>query len=228
MDADRDARPQAPALHKDVIDAVKWQARHTAAQVIEHRERAVCEIEAKAKELIEAGRLREALKDADEGVRGIASAVNVPLLEWLLEKHGHDDKDVAKLFKEGAPLVGELRFSGGAGSDAIASEATEELIKGRKSWNASLQKNLKHSDLGTGGGSQSAQALLELTRMDAALGRMTNPRILDEEEEGSLFSKRFCLEQGTRPDGTKKLRPCDDAMASWVSFHAPLVEKLRL
>ena len=154
--------------------------------------------------------------------------MNVPLLEWLVERHGHDDKDVAKLFKEGAPLVGELRFSGGDGNDAVAVDATERLIKGRSSWNASLQKNLKHSDLGTGGRSQTAQALLDLTRMDAALGRMTNPKICDGDDEGCLFSKRFCLEQGTRPDGTAKLRPCDDATASWVNGYAQLLEKLRL
>ena len=225
---DAEAVPSTPVLHKDVITAVEWQARHTTQQIIDMREKMVCEIEVMAKQFVDDGSTREALKSADEGVRGIASAVNVPLLEWLVDKYGHDDKDVAKLFKEGAPLVGDLYFSGRAGSEAVAADATEKLIKGRHSWNASLQKSIKHSDLGTGGRSQTAQALLDLTKMDADLGRMTNPKVCSGDDEGCLFSKRFCLEQGTRPDGTAKLRPCDDATASWVNWYAQLLEKLRL
>jgi hypothetical protein len=215
-------------LHGDVVDAVRWQAITSPVQIMAFRDAAVKEIEEMAAVFKYSGRLDEMLKDSDAGIRGISSAVNLPLLEWLLKKFQHPDGGVVKLFTEGAQLVGELHYSGVEGNEEVAVEAAEKLMRGRKSWNRSLRASLGTSEFGSARGSQADHALIELTKMDAALGRMTNPTIFGDDEEEHLHSKRFCLDQGLRSDGSKRLRPCDDETASWVNFYAQLMEKLKL
>ena len=161
-----------------------------------------------------ANRLEEMLEDSDDGVRGISKAVTLLLLEWLLDEHEHPDGGVVKLFTWGAQLVGELSYSGAEGNKGVAVEATEKLMRGRKTWNQSLPASLGINVIGSVRGSQSEHALLQLTKMDSAPGRMTNPMIFCDDGEEFLHSKRFCLDQGLQGDGSKKLRPCDDTSAS--------------
>ncbi len=72
-------------------------------------------------------------------------------------------------------------------------------------------------------------SIMEATRDDAKMGRMSWPRPLvqDGEQHSRLLSPRFGVEQGVREDGSKKVRPIDDYSASGVNACCQPCERTR-
>ena len=122
-----------------------------------------------------------------ESLAKVSSTVCGPLFESLASKAGVSH-EVAGVFRKGAPL-----FDNDAGTLWWECEASNsELI-------ASLREGA-HST-----------ALHELTMADARLGRMTLPVPADRVDLSNVrLVPRFAVEQGTRPDGSAKLRPIDN------------------
>ena len=71
----------------------------------------------------------------------------------------------------------------------------------------------------------SAELFAEVVK-DAALGRMSEPASLELEDTLQYnFAPRFGVTQGTRPDGSAKVRPIDDMSASAVNAATIVSEK---
>ena len=128
--ADADDRQVECDIHEDVVDAVRWQASSSPEETMAFRNAAVKEIEKMTAPSKKANRLEEMLEDSDDGVRGISKAVNLLLLEWLLDEHEHPDGGVVKLLTEGAQLVGELSYSGAEGNKGVARGGYREVDAG--------------------------------------------------------------------------------------------------
>lgn len=60
-----------------------------------------------------------------------------------------------------------------------------------------------------------SEELLKLTLADVKLGRMAQPvGASTAERKGKSVSPRFAVEQGVKPDGSRKIRPVHDFTAS--------------
>ena len=109
--------------------------------------------------------------------------------------------------RDGAAL-GVLPFSGiGAPVEnqphASIADMKASCGKNNRALLASLDENPNSSEL------------LSLTRADSCMGRMTDPvEISQLDLDKHCVARRFAVEQGLRPDGSLKLRPCDDETAS--------------
>ena len=92
-----------------------------------------------------------------------------------------------------------------------------------------------------------SKALLQMTKDDIELGRMTALRMHEVDLDNITLSPRFCIEQGTRAitaravafafcfcwpaqkaDGSAKLRPIDDFSRSGCNATVDAGEKLRI
>ena len=78
-----------------------WQAKRSAAEIIEQRETMISKIEEAGAEIRESGVLTEWFKGCDEKVKKVAELVNGVLLSELLQKGGHADLESAEIFREG-------------------------------------------------------------------------------------------------------------------------------
>ena len=64
---------------------------------------------------------------------------------------------------------------------------------------------------------------------DAALGRMSVPRELEESDLSQIaIASRFGVEQGKKADGSVKVRAVDDATAAGVNPACAATERLHL
>ena len=162
------------------------------------------------KEFWHNGDARKWIAQSDEFIQQISSDVNGPLLEHLVAQASYDDAECVQFFRDGAPLAGQMPSQGGEANKLCASCTIGELwdqcgVRNRKTVN-SLKED-KHSS-----------KLLQEICDDAALGRMTSPKTFDQvDSESLLLAKRFSVEQGTRADGSTKIRAVDDESRSGVN-----------
>ena len=141
--------------------------------MINERELILQRIERLAAEFIRDGSVAKWSSGRDEVLINATQGVNGPLLELLCEITQDPDIECVALFRDGAPLFGTLATSGnGTPLDLPASTTPDELLSGRLSKNIELTAKGKPD-------AHSAK-LMEIAKSDAALGRNTEPKILDE------------------------------------------------
>ena len=107
----------------------------------------------------------------------------------------------------GAPLYGELEIAGVGPPKVCAPIGSVEVLQEDcLRSNHRLVPGLKEDKF--------AKELFELTCADAALGRMTYPKVVAEcDLETVRAHPRFAVDQGVKVDGTRKLRAVDNM--SW-------------
>ena len=82
-----------------------WQAKRSAAEIIEQRETMISKIEEAGVEIRESGVLTEWFKGCDEKAKKVTELVNGVLLSELLQKGGHTDLECAENFREGKFVI---------------------------------------------------------------------------------------------------------------------------
>ena len=179
------------------------------------REERIAHIESLARSHIESGRTAAWLASADAETQRISACVNGPLLCDLVRLSGHCDTSLPELFRSGASVSGVLPPSGTG--TLIESPAVftslEALSASRVQSNMELCQTIRDSE--------HSETLLAKTQEDAALGRMTEPVVLDSPAHCQLLlARRFAVVQGS------KIRPCDDETASGLNSACAPSEKL--
>ena len=134
----------------------------------------------------------------------------------------HHDAACIEFFRRGAPLYGWLERSGNGTPIEAQLEVSELCLRNSCSErNFKLLKRMRVD--------KHAETLLEQTREDAALGRMSAPQPLSQIDTSLIaIARRFGVEQGTKPDGTTKVRPVDDETAAGVNPACAAAERLRV
>ena len=197
------------SLSEDRIAALKWQAKHTADEIIDAREAVMRDIEAKGRQFWEDGSAVAWLDTAVPTVRKVVETVNGPLLHYLGEKAMHTDVNCIEMLRVGAPLYGRLQ-SCGIGSNKVLGDIGDvaELQENCAESNEQLIKQLKNDRF--------ENQLHALTLEDASLGRMSYPMPFSKEHMGTVrLHQRFGVEQGLKPNGDTKVRAVDNM--SWSS-----------
>ena len=159
--------------------------------MIKEREIILQRIERLAAEFIRDGSVAKWSSGRDDVLINATQGVNGPLLELLCEITHDPDIECVALFRDGAPLFGTLATSGnGTPLDLPASTTPDELLSGRLSKNIELTAKGKPD-------AHSAK-LMEIAKSDAALGRNTEPKILDEAVMTRVnLTPRFGVRQGS-------------------------------
>jgi hypothetical protein len=167
------------------------------------------------------GAVAKWFEEADSALATATADVNGPLLEALADLIGYHDCAAVDMLKFGGPLAGELlRTGNGTACDPIQEMSLEHLKENRRRNNMCIVSRLREDD--------HSQALFDKCQEDAALGRMTPPRELKDEDLDALhLAPRFGVEQGLKDDGSLKVRPIDDMSASGVNAATAATEKLR-
>ena len=97
------------ALSEDRIAALKWQAKHTAEEIINAREAGMRDLEAEGREFWPSGDADAWLDTAVLNARKVVESVNGPLLYYLGVKAMHTDTACVEMLRVGAPLCGRNR-----------------------------------------------------------------------------------------------------------------------
>ena len=176
----------------------------------------------------------------------MSATINGPLMEALADATGYSDKSCIGSFREGAPILGSLP-SAGRGlkrpregrSSGAPTIGVDELSASMADANGLLLSRRREDD--------NSAALLEKTKHDADLGRMSSPMplrfvcfvivfslrtrnfvfdVCRHVPTNCLLAARFGVEQGLTDTNTKKIRPVDDMSASGVNACCSLEEKL--
>ena len=100
------------ALPNDLLACFSWMKSRSMEEAMLGRETVISAIEKDARNFIISGERDAWFGNADYHTRHIGREVNGPLLEKLLRVCEHVDLGCANLFRDGAPLFGELPFSG--------------------------------------------------------------------------------------------------------------------
>ena len=198
------------SIPEDVESALQWQAGMSSEQIIREREATLCYLESIGQSMWDDGLCQAWFADSTDEIRAVSRTVNGPLLSLLAKSVGHCDQGCVEFFRKGAPLYGELEHSGalGAPKDCTAEVSVEALRADCQRSNVLLVESLRED--------QFSKDLMELTRHDAAMDRMTPPRPINEcDIAGLRLCPRFGVEQGIRPDGTRKVRAVDNM--SWAA-----------
>ena len=211
-------------LDDDLIASLDWSRARSVQEAMDEREAIMARIERQAATLRRQGACRHWLKEVDDIVWTVSIGVHGPLLAALAKEAVYHDAACVDLFKSGGPLVGPLVRSGNGGdvahqsSDSIPTDVLRaERFKRNHSILDGLREDRKHSF-----------DLLEMCRKDAELGRMSMPKPISYFGlSEATFSPRFCIEQGTRPDGSPKLRAVDDFSVSGCNAAAVASERLK-
>ena len=150
-------------LHADIIAAIEWQAARSADEVMQAREKVVCEIEALGARLWANGTVAGWYRGCDGAIARVSATVNGPLLEMLCAAARHGDPACIEFFRIGAPLMGLLDEAGIGEPQRCA--AVCELEGDCLEHNHALLKMLREDPLG--------DELIKLTDADVQCGRMT-------------------------------------------------------
>ena len=207
--------PRLGMLSPDFVNCLERSIQSSPAELREWREEQICHIERVALSHIESGRTADWLASADPAIQRISASVNGPLLCDLIQLSGHCDTSMPELFRSGASVSGVLPSSGtGFPVDAVAVPTpVESLAASRSQANAELCRTILDTE--------HSAVLLEKTRDDAELGRMSSPVPLDDPSCCQwLLARRFAVVQGS------KVRPCDDETASGLNGACAASEKL--
>jgi hypothetical protein len=208
-------------LDGDVRQAIEWIGSRTESQIREEREIVVAKIEALAAEYWSQGQAGEWLSRAPEELRVVIKDVCGPLAEFLVAATNFEDPGCVESLRTGAPLIGELPAAAGSVPHQYEQEVpVQKLREAAKANNLALIASLK-SD-------KHEEFLMQQTLDDHALGRMTKPIPVAELDLSSvLMGRRFSREQGTKDDGTVKLRAVDDKSADGTNASARATGKPR-
>ncbi len=200
--------PSLPPWLFVFVQALVWQSERNAETVKLVRTEMVSALE-EADRLMRVNGVCEAwLNGCDPEIKAVCGTINGQLFSALLEATRFRDARCVDTLRKGAQLLEELESSGHGvpvpGGVAKSSAALKQSCAGS---NRKLLASLRECD--------GSDKLLELTREDARLGRMTPPVLVAEADIGNtLLHPRFLLEQG-KPGGRKKWRAIDHL--SWAS-----------
>ena len=204
----------------DVHAIIDWLAAHSPQQIREEREKQIAAIEKRAEALRTNGDVERWFSESDPLVRRVAAGFNGPLaMECAESTHWHDLGGIAQ-FRCGGLIAGRLQQTGlGPSKDSKASGSVSDLARSSQDASAravSKAKADKHSAF-----------LLQQACEDASVGRMSWPVKADGLAlSDKVVAHRFCVEQGTKPDGAPKLRAIDDMSASGVNSCCIATEKI--
>ena len=206
-------------IDKDVSAAIDWMASNSPQDIIKFREDAISDIEFRQHELWESGEATEWLMSADPHARVIAQDVNGPLIEELAAASGFWDPECIDMFRFGAPVVGKLPLSGSGPPCAVTEPVpVEDLREKCGERNRALLSTLREDP--------HADFLMSQIKKDAALGRITEPvSITQVDLDKVVLARRFSVEQGTKADGSPKLRAVDDESANGTNSCCAQTEK---
>ena len=194
-------------------------ASNSPQDIIKFREDAISDIEFRQHELWESGEATKWLMSADPHARVIAQDVNGPLIEELAAASGFWDPECIDMFRFGAPVVGKLPLSGSGPPCAVTEPVpVEDLREKCGERNRALLSTLREDP--------HADFLMSQIKKDAALGRMTEPvSITQVDLDKVVLARRFSVEQGTKADGSPKLRAVDDESANGTNSCCAQTEK---
>ena len=229
----RDAQPKSTDVQCECMEALRWSAARSLRQCIYEREERVRRIEARAAHFEASGEAEAARKAAPPEFRPLLAGVNIPLLKELARESEWHDAECIDFFSRGAPLLGNLVYSGNGralSADERAGDTGAEVAALRAStlaFNNSLLASVREDPL--------ASELLRKSREEAVLGRMSPPRAfrpdLSAAELAAAWGEtirlvpRFGVSQ-PKPDGSLKVRPVDDFTRSGVNGACAPAEKL--
>ena len=211
-----------------VSQAIHWISDRSPDEVMAFREQMISSLESASASMRESGLCEDWLASGDCYAQRISRDVNGQLFGQLLSAAGYGDIGCVDLLRHGAPLMGDLERSG-VGVPVVNGPAgsSERLRSDCARRNADLIRSLhEESD---------ASELLDLTRGDAALGRMSEPVALGTEVPSDiLLNPRFGVRQ-LKPDGSEKLRAvdnfswssCADQRANSVNGHTAAHESMK-
>ena len=209
-------------LNDDVRQCLLWVASRSEDQIIADRESFICRIEQRGNHLLTSGAVEKWFVGSDEYVRAVSRTVNGPLLEELAHGVNFHDSACIEHFRVGAPLYGVLAQTGnGVAFDASTCE-TEDQLKGSCSKrNRKLLRKMRVDP--------NAAELVAQTKVDASVGRMTEPLPLSSINIDEVaIASRFSVEQGVRSDGSRKIRAVDDESAAGINPACAASERLKL
>ena len=143
-----------------------------------------------------------------------------PLSETLSDATGFPDAAAVQTLREGANVVGHLTATGlGTPHDYGGHEDPCKLVSRFGEVNRQMISSLredKHADF-----------LLSQMQSDFKAGRMTKPVTIEQIDLDSvLLARGFSREQGTKPDGSLKIRAVYDETANGVNGSCEPHEKL--
>ena len=201
-------------------EAVEWLAARSSEEVRRTREQVVAEVERAGKALREAGTCNEWMKRADKETIRIAKYVNGPLGEMLVKATGFPDTEVMNVFRDGGNIAGLLHAPHGSTDKTFPAPTPTHTIKSCcEANNRALLASLKEDP--------NSDFLMEQTLQDAEAGRMTAPcRATDSSLKDRVLCRRFSRDQGTKKDGTPKLRAVDDESACGTNSTSEPTAKL--
>ena len=216
----------SPSLSQEVMDALAWMESRSQEQIVCEREAMLCGLERHAEQLVKSGACSAWLNEADPYIKVISESVNGPLLEELARATLYHDVECVEFFRSGARLVGPLDVSGsGKLIDTSPHQSTDELRVGALERNRALLGSLSEDTF--------AEQLLELTKADARLCRMTPP--VQWDRMGSLWdlaeciiAPRFGVQRGHNADGCPKIRAVDNETEAGVNQCCGVSEKLSM
>ena len=204
-----------------VKEAVDWVTTRGAQEITNQREHLIRQLEQRAEDLRSSGACDRWFNGADSHVRGVAREINGPLLEELAAITCAPDAKCIECFRHGAQLLGKLPCSGiGEPFEYPEHSSTDDLMQHRCEKNQEILASLRED--------KHSQQLHELTMNDAKLYRMSQPILAANSDlRHVVLTPRFSVEQGLRPDGSLKIRACDDCTRSGVNCCVQACEKLR-
>jgi len=183
---------ESPFIDKRVMDvdvqrALSWAAGKEPQEIMRYREGVVSTLEAISKQQWLSGECDAWLDDCEHGARDVVKGVNGPMLTDLAKAAAYNDLEAIDAFKTGASFYGVLDVcSIGEQIEYIIPEPMDELYWDCERSNHELLEQLKTSE--------HADELLELTRADAKLGRMTMPVPIEEIELDKIrLCRRFAV-----------------------------------
>ncbi|CAK0826970.1 unnamed protein product [Prorocentrum cordatum] len=229
----RDAQPKRTDVQCECMEALRWSAARSLRQCIKEREERVRRIEARAAHFEASGEAEAARKAAPPEFRPLIAGVNIPLLKELARESEWHDAECIDFFSRGAPLLGNLEYSGNGRAlspEERAGDTGAEVARLRASalaCNDLTLASIREDPL--------ASELLRKTREKADLGRMSPPRAFRPDISAAELAAawgetiglvpRFGVSQ-PKPDGSLKVRPVDDFTRSRVSGACAPAEKL--
>ena len=145
--------------------------------------------------------------------------MNGPLGEYLERASGYGDGGAWAMFRQGAQQAGRLQASGlGVVHEYPEPEelpSRAECLRRNKRLISSLSDEPE------------ADEIVRQIEVDRKLGRMTELHSIEELDLSDvLLARLFGVVQGTRADGSKKVRPCNDETANGCNSLCQPAEKL--
>ena len=201
-----EARHKPTPMKEDIKAALEWAEARTDAQIMKEREIILNQLEQR---LVRNEQLdTEWLSSADELTKIMSKNVRGHTLNELANELDFEDENGVETLRSGTPMIGLLENTGlGKPKTYTPTTSAEQLLEAIAIANETLIPTIRED--------KHAQFLLREMRNDAAIGRMTEPMKLEYLDlQYNLLARRFSREQGTRDDGSVKLRAVDDETAN--------------